>query len=227
MHNIFKYFAVLGSFIFLFNVGVFAQEDEEETEARISLFQGVMIEVDVFSAVMSAVNRETYSFEANMRINLGERYFPVVEVGFAGANKISIHDYGFRTDGFFARIGLDYNMLQPNTETTSIRRYFFIGGRYGFSPFSYDVTNVLINNEFWGENAIRNFYGETTTKHWFEAVAGLRVEVLNNIYMGWSARLRMQLNRNRIGEISPWFIPGIGIQNAGNWGFQYTIGYKF
>ena len=227
MHNIFKYFAVLGSFIFLFNFSVFAQDDEEYQEERIPLLQGVMIEVDAFSAVMSAVNRETYSFEAAMRINLRERFFPVVEVGFAGANKISIHDYGFRTDGFFARIGLDYNMLQPNTPTTNIRRYFFIGGRYGISPFSYDITNVVINNDFWGNSDVRNFHGETTTKHWFEAVAGLRVEVLNNIYMGWSVRLRMQLNRNRIGEISPWFIPGIGIQNAGNWGFQYTIGYKF
>jgi len=211
----------------LFNVGVFAQDEEEEFQERTPLFQGVMIEFDIFSAAMSAINRETYSFEAAMRINLRERYFPVVEVGFAGANKISIHDYGFRTSGFFTRIGLDYNMLQPNTANTAIRRYFFVGGRYGFSPFSYDITNVAIDNDFWGNSVVRNFYDETTVKHWFEAVAGLRVEVLNNIYMGWSARLTVQLNRNRIGEISPWFIPGIGIQNAGNWGFQYTIGYKF
>ena len=226
MHNIFKYIATLGSFVIFFCVGALAQ-NEEETEEKIALFQGVKVEVDAFSAVMSVVNRETYSFEGNIQINLREKYFPIVEMGFAGANKTSIHDFNFKTHGFFARIGFDYNLLQPNAPTTKIHRYFFVGGRYGFSPFSYDVTNVIIEDGYWGGSEIRNFRDINTTKHWFEAVAGMRVEVLRNIYMGWNVRLKMQLGRNNPGEVSPWFIPGIGIQNAGNWGFNYTIGYKF
>ena len=229
MPKISKYIVILVSFLFFFSANAWAQngEEEQEQEEKTSLFRGVMVEFDLFSAVMSAVNRETFSFEGNIRINLDERFFPIVEFGFAGADKRSINDFGFRTSGFFARIGLDYNMLQPNTPETRIRRYFFVGGRYGISPFSFDITNVEINNEPWSEPEFRDFRGITTTRHWFEAVAGLRVEVLDNIYMGWSVRLRMQPGRNRMGEIHPWFIPGIGIQSLGTWGFSYTIGYRF
>jgi hypothetical protein len=212
--------------VFCFSTNAWAQNGED-TEEKMPLFQGIKLEIDAFSAVMSAVNRETYSFEGNIQLNLREKYFPIVEIGFAGANKTSINDYNFRTNGFFARIGMDYNLLKPNASDTRIHRYFFIGGRYGFSPFSYDITNVVINNGDWGGSEVRNFYGVTTTKHWFEAVAGLRVEVLHNIYMGWNVRLKMQLGNEKYGEISPWFIPGIGIQSVGNWGFGYTIGYKF
>ena len=226
MQKILRYIILLGSFIACFCISVSAQ-NEEDAEEKIALFQGVKIEVDAFSAVMSAVNKETYSFEGNIQINLREKYFPIVEIGFAGANKTSINDFNFKTDGFFARIGFDYNLLKPNSPTTHIHRYFFIGGRYGFSPFTYDITNITIDNGYWGGSEIRNFRDINTTKHWFEAVAGMRVEVLRNIYMGWNVRLKMQLGRENPGEISPWYIPGIGIQSLGNWGFNYTVGYKF
>ena len=227
MPKISKYTAVLVSFILFFCTAAWAQDDENQQEESQRMFQGLWLEFDLFSAGMSAFNRETFSFEGNIRVNLGERFFPIVELGFAGANKTSIHDFHFSTRGVFMRVGLDYNLLQPNTPETRIRRYFFVGGRYGISPFSYDITNIEINNEPWSDDVFRDFLGITTTRHWFEAVAGLRAEVLDNIYMGWSVRLRMQPGRNRMGEIHPWFIPGIGIQSVGTWGFSYTIGYRF
>jgi hypothetical protein len=226
MQKISSYIVVLVSFVGCFSANIWAQ-DAEESEEKMSLFQGIKIEVDVFSAAMSVINSETYSFEGNIQLNLRKKYFPIVEIGFAGANKTSINDFKFKTDGVFARIGMDYNLLQPNRPDTHIHRYFFIGGRYGFSPFSYDITNVVIDNEYWGGSEVRNFYDINTTKHWLEVVAGLRVEVLRNIYMGWNVRLKMQLGRQKPGEVSPWFIPGIGIQSIGNWGFNYTVGYKF
>lgn len=226
MSKILKYIVLLSSFIGFFCFNAFSQ-GEDVKEEKIPLYQGLKIEVDVYSMLRSALNKESYSFEANAQVNLLEKFFPILEMGLAGANKTSINNYGFRTNGLFSKIGIDYNLLKPNAPGTKIHRYFFVGGRYGFSHFSYDVTNISIANGYWGEDGIRNFEDVKTTKHWLEVVGGLRVEVLRNIYMGWSARLKIKLGEEKYGEVSPWFIPGIGIKTGGNWGFNYTIGYKF
>ncbi|NDV46681.1 hypothetical protein D0T49_06435 [Paludibacter sp. 221] len=229
MSKTLRYIILLSSFVGSISFQAFSQAGKTETEEKIPLYQGVKAELDLASIVMSAIsNGETYSVEANVQVNLREKYFPVLEMGFAGANKISHNDYGFKTNGIFARIGIDYNLMKPNAPDASIRKYFFLGGRYAFSPFSYDVTNVIVEDDYWGGEAVRDFLGMKTTKHWLEVVAGLKVEVFQNIYMGWNVRIKILLGQEKLGEISPWYIPGVGIKSTGaNWGFNYTIGYKF
>jgi len=230
MLRISRYIIILSSFAVCFCINIFPQEKngkKAEEEIEIALYQGLKVEVDAFSLAMSAFNKETYSFEGNVQVNLKEKYFPTLEMGLAGADKTSINDYSFKTTGLFTRIGVDYNLLKPNKPDTKIHKYFLIGVRYGFSHFSYDLSNITIDNGYWGDGIIRDFNDVKTTKHWFEVVAGLRVEVVKNIYMGWNVRLKTRLGDEKEGEVSPWFIPGIGIKSTGNWGFNYTIGYKF
>jgi len=226
MLKILKYI-ILGSFIGCFCADLFSEDEKGELEDEIGFYQGFKVELDAYSLVMSAINKDTYSFEANVQVNLKERFFPILEMGFAGANKTSINGYGFKTNGLFTKIGVDYNLLKPNLRGTTMHKYFFVGGRYGFSRFSYDITNIAIDNGYWGGENIRNFENQKLTKHWLEVVAGLRVEILENVYIGWNVRLKMPLGKGDSGEISPWFVPGIGIVNAGNWAFNYTVGYKF
>ena len=228
MLRISRYIILLSSFVGCFCINTFSQEKKEKDEVEeIALYQGLKVEIDAYSLVMSAFSKETYSFEGNVQVNLKEKYFPILEMGFAGAEKISINDYGFATAGLFTRIGIDYNLLKPNKPQTNIHKYFFVGARYGFSLFSYDVTNIAIDNGYWGGDAYRDFDDVKAAKHWLEVVAGMRVEVLKNIYLGWNMRLKVQLGNEKHGEVSPWYIPGIGIKSVGNWGFNYTVGYRF
>ncbi len=205
---------------------LFAQE-EIEGEEKQPLYQGILVAVDAFSAVMSAVDADLYSFEAAVHVDLLEKFFPAFEMGVAGADRVSINDYGFKTAGVFFRLGADYNLLKPNPENARIHRYLLVGLRYAFSPFTYDVTNVSVDNGYWGDDFVRNYIGVKTVQHWMEVVGGLHVEVVNNFYMGWGIRWKIRLSQDADGEISPWYIPGIGIKSIGNAGFNYTIGYKF
>lgn len=229
MLKIFKYIIIPGSFLFCFILNVVSQNKakEEDKEPEIALYQGLKVEIEAFSAVMSVVNSETYSFEGNIQLNLKEKYFPVVEIGFAGANKTSPNDYHFKTSGFFTRIGFDYNLLAPNEPDASIKKYFLIGARYSFSPFNYDITNVKVIDDYWGGEKTVDFKNQFAYKHWAEVVGGLRVEFLNNIYLGWSVRLKVRIGKEKAGDIEPWYIPGIGISSTGNWGFCYAVGYRF
>ncbi len=199
-----------------------APEDEKPP-----LYQGVLVEADAFSAVMSAVHRDRYSFEAGVRVDLRHKFFPAFEMGVAGADRVSINGYGFKTDGVFFRLGADYNLLKPLPPDARIHRYFLVGVRYAFSPFAYDVTDIRIDNGYWGGDTMKDYLGVHTVQHWMEVVGGLHVEVVRNLYMGWGVRWKIRLSGDSTGEISPWYIPGIGIKSIGNVGFNYTVGYKF
>jgi hypothetical protein len=62
---------------------------------------------------------------------------------------------------------------------------------------------------------------------WFEIVAGIRVEIAKNIFMGWTARNKNLIGEDQIGIMSPWFIPGFGKTTGSAWTVNYAIGYKF
>ncbi len=211
--------------------GLFAQDpNAAETatqETAPVVYRGLLVEADAFSAVLSAVNRETYSLEAGVRANLLDKYFPAIEMGVAGADRVSVNGYGFKTNGFFARVGMDYNLLKPLPDDARIHRYFFVGLRYAFSPFVYDVTDIRVDNGYWGEGEVKNYMDVSTVKHWMEVVGGLHVEVFRHFYMGWGLRWKIQFGTDAAGEVSPWFVPGIGIKSIGNVSFNYTVGYMF
>ena len=204
-----------------------AAEAEEQEPEKMPLYQGVLVEADAFSAVMSAVWSDRYSFEAGVRVDLRDKFFPAFEMGVAGADRTSVNGYGFKTDGVFFRIGGDYNLLKPTPPEARIQRYFLIGVRYAFSPFAYDVTDIRVDNGYWSDDVMRDYLGVRTVQHWMEVVGGLHVEVARNLYLGWGVRRKIRFGSDDTGEVSPWFIPGIGIKSIGNVGFNYTVGYKF
>lgn len=232
MQRIYKFIILLVSWMLLYIAPSFSQDKVEAigTETEKSWYQGVKVELDVASLAISAFSRETYSAEANVQLNIKQKFFPVIELGFAGANKVSVKDYGFKTNGFFTRIGMDYNLLKVKEDDTSaFNKMFFIGARFALSPFSYSMTNIVIEDDYWGEELVLNYYDQRTTAMWFEVLAGIKVEVFKNWYMGWSLRGKMKIGKVKEGELHPWYIPGLGIQgNASvNWAFNYTIGILF
>jgi hypothetical protein len=123
---------------------------------------------------------------------------------------------------------VDFNLIKPKKDRIPSNNMFFAGARIGFSPFSYSYNKVVVQNEYWGTAISQNFDNVTTTKVWFEIVAGMRVEVLKNIYMGWTVRNKKLFGEDMLGELSPWYIPGFGVKGEGSsWGVNYSVGYRF
>jgi len=206
-----------------------AQEKKTDTDIpKYKFFNGITIHADVSSLVSYYISSgETFSSEGGLQFDLKHKFYPIVEVGFAGANKITSDDIEFKTSGVFGRVGIDLNLLKQK-ENSKPQNNIFLGGiRIGFTNFSYDVSNVTISNDYWGTDEILNYNNQSATKVWYEIVAGVKVEVIKNIYMGWTVRNKHLLNQDVVGDISPWYIPGFGINSSSTWGFNYTIGYHF
>ena len=159
-------------------------------------------------------------------INLNDRFFPLVEVGFAGAEKTNITNAQFKTAGMFEKIGIDFRLLKPKPNTAK-NNYLLGGVRLGMSHFNYSLNNVLIEDKYWGGSEVINEDALAATKLWLEIAAGMRVPIYKNIYMGWNVRNKRLITRTKEGENAPWYIPGYGLGNTAVWGFSYIVGYRF
>ncbi len=227
MRSILRYII---SFVLLLNVSnVGAQEKKtEEKETKPALLNGLTVQVDIASLAYNLIsNGGTYSSEASVQADLKHKYFPIVEVGFGGADKVTADNIGFKTNGLFGRVGVDLNLLKQKEGAKPTNNLFLAGVRLGFTSFLYDISNVTISDNYWGTTEVLNYEKQSATKIWYEIVAGVKVEVIKNIYMGWTIRTKNLLNKNAEGEVSPWYVPGFGVNTSSTWGFSYSIGYRF
>lgn len=71
-----------------------------------------------------------------------------------------------------------------------------------------------------------NYDGIKTTVTWAELLAGIKVNVYKNFYMGWSLRYRIRMNMKKTEHTEPWYIPGFGKNNSTNLGVTYSLIYK-
>jgi hypothetical protein len=196
---------------------------------RVPLYNGFMVQADIASLVTSSLSKGvTYSYEAGIQVDLKHKYFPIVELGMSGADKTTANNIGFTTNAPFGRIGIDLNLLKRKKDSKPTNNLFLAGIRLGMTNFKYKITNVIITNDYWGGAETVDYSNiPASTKIWWEIVAGVRVEVVKNVYMGWTVRTKNLLTQDVEGQVAPWYIPGFGINASGNWGLNYTIGYHF
>jgi len=191
-------------------------------------FNGFTIQVDAASLVTTSLMTNSFhSMEGGIQLDLKHKIFPTLEFGTAGATKSSTDNIGFKTNGFFERIGIDFNLRRRKVDSKPTNNLFIAGIRLGVSHFNYDVTNVTIADNYWGSSLPFNYLNQPTTKIWYEFVVGVQVEVLKNFYMGWTVRTKSLISQDVLGKVAPWYIPGFGQNNGSNWGLNYTLGYHF
>ena len=210
------------------NLSVFAEEQDEKVDS-IPLWNGFRVELDIASPLFSAMGMsESYNTEGGIYFNLKRKYFPLFEMGVAGLNnKISPEAAVFSTNGMFFRAGMDLNLLKTSKDNSFSNNAFLVGFRLGTSSFSYDLTNVLVNDNYWGGSEIRNYENVHANKWWYEVVVGMRVEVFKNVLLGWNVRNKHLFKAEKGGSVYPYFTPGFGFTHSANWAFNYTVGYKF
>ena len=188
-------------------------------------FQGVYLSGDVFGFIYPLFAKDKYySTEISLAANLSNRFFPVVEVGVGYADMVSqLYKIGYSTRAPYYRIGMDYNMQYENGKSS----YIYLGGRVGCTTFDYNVDAPSLVDPVWGDEVPVRFVDNHCRAVWAEAVGGVRAEITENFYMGWSLRYKYPLYRGPITNGGPWYVPGYGASSKGLLGATYTISYYF
>lgn len=133
--------------------------------------------------------------------------------------------YNYRADGYYARMGVDYNFM--NRKGVSRQDMFFVGARYAFSIYGHEAMDVGVRNELYGPFSGGYVPSSTHNAHWFELLAGLRVRLFSNFFLGWSIRGRILFAQDKNNPIEPYHIPGFGRGFGGGYvGVNYSIYYK-
>ena len=215
------------SILLLFaSVPTFAQSKVKKVIAQadtIPLLRGVAISVDVFGAGQMLLG-DYGQYEAALRINLKDKYFPVVELGLGKADaKDEGTNLHYKTSAPYVRIGMDWNLMKNKHDI-----YRLYGGlRYAFTSYKYDLTGPEMTDPIWGTTSPYEAKDVSCNYHWMEIHFGVDAKILGPIRMGWSVRYRCRIAHNN-GELgNTWYVPGFGKQGNSRFGGTFNIAYEF
>lgn len=87
----------------------------KQIDDSIPFFRGVQVKVDAIGLVQKAVS-DYGQYEAGVRVNLKDKYFPVVEFGLGKADHREVTTaISYHTSAPYAKIGMDFNIMKTNT----------------------------------------------------------------------------------------------------------------
>jgi hypothetical protein len=128
------------------------------------------------------------------------------EAGF-GKGTIDYSYLNYNTNSFFIKGGVQKVMVErigPNDFDG-----VFVGANYGFAAGKRTEASYTVTSPF-GTEKSGTVPAQNFTAHWGELVAGIRVEFLPHIFVGWNLRGKFLLNAGSFKELSPNFIAGYG-----------------
>lgn len=172
------------------------------------LYNGVTVGANFGEAVLMACGQSYGSFGLHADVSLHNWFFPYLEVGVGIADSHPKNsNFTYRTKpSFYTKLGLNYNFLYKSNPAYQ----FYLGVHAGFSSFKYDVEDVTISSDYWGENQKFNLNDIKASVFYGEAAAGLKVKIYKNFSLGWSIFYHFKFKVNSSSLSRPWFIPGYG-----------------
>jgi hypothetical protein len=171
----------------------------------------VSIGANFFDAIMKVAGQSYGSYDVWGSLSIHNWLFPTLEAGVGYINSTP-KEGNFTYKGkpsFYVKAGLDYNFLYNSTPDYNV----FIGLRAGYSSFSYDIENISISSDYWGQT--NNFSLSSQKAHAFygEVLGGIKVKIYKRLSLGWTIRYKFKFNVSDAADSSPWFIPGYGLKN--------------
>ncbi|WP_395063735.1 DUF6048 family protein [Flavobacterium sp.] len=188
---------------------------------------GLRIGVDLFKLSRSFFEKDYRGLELVGDFKITRKYFIAAEIG--NENK-TVEDtkLNFSTKGTYLKAGFDYNAYE---NWLGMNNMIYVGMRYGVSSFSQTLNSYSIYNPnpYFGEAPVREV-GEKfsgLSAQWIEVVAGIKAEIVPNLYVGFSVRLNNLVTNKKPETFDNLYIPGFNRTYNGKFGagFNYTISY--
>ena len=183
-------------------------------------FLGVKFGINVGRFSDFLFKPERFSYEGSFDFNLNNKYFGLVETGYSEVDILE-KNYHYKSDGYFVKVGLEYNMLKKQPTD-----FLGAGIKLGMSNFSHSASDITIDIDHWGT------YNTTIDPindkmFWIEASLGVKGEIFKNVYLGWSALVKMRLSGGKDSNFQPYNVPGFGDSSKSlKLGANYYIYYQ-
>jgi hypothetical protein len=186
--------------------------------------RGPRISYDLASLSLLYFDPDRMVYSISVDYEIAQDIYPVIDLGYQTVN-IKQDNYHYLSNGFFFRAGADVNFLKY--EGTDVYEMFFGGIRYGFSNFMHKADNINVPDDYFAGISGLSLDQRRLNAHWISVVGGVRVGLLENFFMGWSAMANFKITQTGDPNMVPYNIPGFGKgdRRAGIV-ITYTIGYR-
>lgn len=177
----------------------------------IPLFRGFAVSFDLVGAGMLALS-DYGQYEAALRVNLHDEWFPIVEAGVGKAtHDDEVTQLYYSTSAPYFKVGIDKNMLKDKHGPNRL----YVGLRYGFTSYKIDLSRPDFPDPVWQWNTGFGVKDASCKYHWAEVVIGVDAKIFGPLHLGWSVRYKQRLAHSEEGEFgNPWYVPGFGTYNT-------------
>ena len=185
----------------------------------IPLFRGFAVSFDLVGAGMLALS-DYGQYEAALRVNLHDEWFPIVEAGVGKAtHDDEVTQLYYSTSAPYFKVGIDKNMLKDKHGPNRL----YVGLRYGFTSYKIDLSRPDFPDPVWQWNTGFGVKDASCKYHWAEVVIGVDAKIFGPLHLGWSVRYKQRLAHSEEGEFgNPWYVPGFGTYNT-NLGATFNV----
>ena len=212
-------------FLLCFSIESDAQDKAKDT-IKIPQRYGLRIGVDLHRLTKSLYDDNYKGLELVGDYRITKKFYIAGELG--NEDKTTVDDnVNFTTKGTYFKVGFDYNAYE---NWLDMENMIFIGMRAGVGSFSQKLNsyNIYQAGNFYGTNTIPGEEYSGLSASWLEVVSGLKAEVINNLYVGFSLRLNYLMSNKEPDVFANLYIPGFNktYENSKfGAGFNYTISY--
>ena len=188
---------------------------------------GLRVGTDLAKLARTAFEDDYSGFEVLGDYRVYKNYYAAAELGNESIGYAE-DNISLTSRGSYIKLGADYNAYE---NWTGMQNLIFVGARYGFSTFTQEVDEYRIyttNSYFEPDIRSDNIEYSGLTANWIELIAGIKVELLNNLYLSVNVQLKRRLFQTTPDNFDNLAIPGFNRtyddSNIGV-GYGYTISY--
>ena len=187
---------------------------------------GLRLGVDLFKLTRMLYEEDYRGIELVGDYRLTRRHYLAAEIG-NEEKTVDEDQLNFTTNGTYLKLGFDYNTYE---NWLNMENIISIGLRYGVSSFSQTLNNFEIynpNNYFEELLLLPGEKYDGLTAQWIEVIAGTKVKVINNVFVGFNFSLKYLVSQKVPDNFDNLYIPGFNRTYDGKFGvgFNYTISY--
>lgn len=172
------------------------------------LLYSASVGFNFFDGILMLAGQKHASFDLSASLSLHNWFEPVIECGLGFADNQPVDgNYHYKgKPSFYGKVGINYNFMYKSNPDYQI----YLGLRGGFSSFKYDVTDITINSDYWGQSNNFSINNQSVTSFFGQVAIGLKVKIWKMFSMGWSLRYGFKFKSPSASNSTPWFIPGYG-----------------
>ena len=187
---------------------------------------GLRVGVDLHRLTKSLYDSNYKGLEVVADYRLSNRFYIAGEIG-NEEKTVDDDRLNFTTKGTYFKVGFDYNSFE---NWLDMENMIYVGMRYGVSSHSQTLNTYKIYDP-------TNYYGETIltsgekfdglNASWLEVIGGIKAEIFNNVYLGFSVRLNYLVTNKKPDNFDNLYIPGFNRTYDGKFGvgLNYSLSY--